>query len=145
MTTIVWDGARLAADSQVTDNGMRCGTMTKIGKTADGWLWGFCGKAARQAAFVAWAESREGDPPVAEETTALLVNPDGELREWDGGWLIVDAKFQAFGSGYQVALGALASGKTAREAVETACQFDTMSSAPIISLRPGAEQQKVAA
>lgn len=47
----------------------------------------------------------------------------------------VHASFYAIGSGRRLAIGAMAAGASAKEAVEIACRFDTHSRGPVNAAR----------
>lgn len=135
MTTIAWRGGVLAADSQVNmGSGARHGLTNKIGRTRDGYLWGWSGDAHRKEAFALWAEKRVADPPAFDhkENCAVLIDPNGTVREWLGdGWFTCEGGFEAWGSGTDFALAAMEMGAHAQRAVEVACKFDVHSGGPI--------------
>lgn len=60
--------------------------------------------------------------------TMLMVAPDGSLRRLTkGGVASFEAPFYADGSGGEYAMGAMAMGANARQAVQVACRFDLAS------------------
>lgn len=66
-----------------------------------------------------------GNPPEVKDTTLIIVLKDGRVRAWeDLGWVDIDAPFRALGTGSQIALGAMAAGASAIEAVTIASNFD---------------------
>ena len=122
----------LAADSQVSDGGLRFASSDKIARSPSGAIGGACGLFVNVAAFLAWV--REGakdtfDPPEEGHFSAILIKPaltrDTVFIYEKGGCYEVHDDFVATGSGQEVAIGALAMGATAEEAVEIAKQFHT--------------------
>lgn len=151
MTTIAYRDGVLAADSQVTAGTTKVGRMTKCGRLPGGYRWAFCGSSQLLWTFVKWCqralESNEphpwdGDAPQwsrEDDAAGILIHPDGAASEYEGrGWLRVDAPFLAWGSGDKIAIGAMAAGKTAAEAVEVACSIDVYTSGPVVILEPEA-------
>lgn len=136
MTTIAWDGTTLAADSLVCNGNTKEGQTDKIGRTEDGWLWAISGKMVRLEQFRDWAEKRDGEPPVAEGATCVLISPTGQPREWfDGGWCEIRAEFHVWGSGGDFALGAMAAGANAEAAARIGATLDINSGGDIKVLR----------
>jgi hypothetical protein len=123
-------------DTQVnggTDYSVFEGRIFKGGKTADGHLWAVTGYTYYLSAMRAWVEKREGDPPEMDDTTLILITPEGVVRQWESkGWSEIQAEYYAWGSGQQFALGAMAAGANADEAVEAACRHDPWSSEPLL-------------
>jgi len=127
MTTIAYRDGIMASDTLVTGGPNRCGEMQKSGRTADGYLWAVAGSMCLVEVFRAWAERREGDPYKIEDRDSnfILITPQGKVREWWGnGWCESEAEFYAWGSGDSVALGAMAVGASAVEAVAAASRID---------------------
>lgn len=92
--------------------------------------------------FIAWM-NEGGDPKAwgegAPDLRALIVRPNGEVflaedSVWFSGPIKTDC--YAIGSGGDFALGAMAAGKTAAEAVALACDLDQHCGPPIIILEP---------
>ena len=128
MTTIAYRDRLLAGDTMVTCGGIRSGTYHKVGRTPDGHLFAGVGDSTLAERFVIWMQSRVGDPPSFEAKGDVLIHvtPDGCVREWWGsGWCQTEAPFYSWGSGGEIALGAMAMGATAFEAVGVAAKFDT--------------------
>lgn len=153
MTTITYRDGVLAVDSQVTAHRIRVGSTTKAGRLPKGYRWAFAGSSQLMFAFAKWCErSIENDdlstwdenPPRwsrEDDATGILVFPDGKVSEYEGqGWLRVEAPFLAWGSGEQIALGAMAAGKTASEALEIACEYDVFTGGPVLVLAPEPER-----
>jgi hypothetical protein len=156
MTTIAWCGRFLAADSLRSRNGTRMGHYPKIhAMTADGEFYqeedgrrlafALTGFPAHREQWIAWYVNGQGkdDLPHAPDTSDL------------GGWFIVLREGEhpslrvcslatpylvdvaeapdAWGSGGDLALGAMLAGKSALEAVAIACgpRGDTGTGGPI--------------
>lgn len=128
MTTIAWDGKRLATDSRIctgsdTIVAERAKKLFKVGKV---WI-AFAGNSQNCALALEWFKSGmpEVKPTLADNFSAFA---------WDGRQLLryecaltpmpQNVKIAAGGSGIELALGALAAGATAAEAVRIAARFD---------------------
>lgn len=139
MTTIAWDGTTLAADTLATANGLRDNRTIKIWRHG-GALIGACGSQALCERFRTWAiAGMEGESPFegADDGNGLVVTGEGVLCFGNTGCWRVSEPFYTLGSGYQLALGALAMGATAKQAVEVAAKYDTITGGEItvLSLR----------
>lgn len=136
MTTIAYRAGVLASDTLVTIGETRSGTTVKIGRTADGFLWGVCGTMQALQAYRGWVEARAGDPPKFDEATLILVSPKGDVSDWYGaGWCESHAEFQAWGSGDQIAIGAMGAGASAKQAVKVAIRFNTSSGGDVTVMK----------
>ena len=127
MTTIAYRDGIMASDTLVTSGSNCVGEIQKSGRTADGYLWAVAGSACLIADFRDWAEHRKGDPYEIKDRDGnfILITPQGKVREWWGdGWCESEAEFYAWGSGDSVALGAMAVGASAVEAVAAASRID---------------------
>ena len=140
MTTIAYDGKTLAADRQM-GGWMNVG---KIFKLKDGSYAAGAGNnfdAIRR--IVAWliAGSKQDARPEIREQDApdlLIVDKHGVCN-----WMtwpyhegpVITEPFFAVGSGSEYALGAMASGMSARRAIEIACRFDAHSGKGIDAVR----------
>lgn len=140
MTTIAYRNGVMAADSLTTSNGARDGIVRKI-DCVHGVLIGAAGSLAACQAFRAWViAGMQGPDPFRNDDVGngLLVAPDGTLVVFSvTGPATMQTPFYALGSGYQFAMGAMAYGATAEEAVRVARQFDTQTGGEIITLRRG--------
>lgn len=135
MTTIAYRDGVLAADSLVTEGSSRAGMADKIGVARRGGFWGVVGSLCYLNAYLEWLEAEEGKPPEAKETSLIRVMADGAIREWcEVGWVDCRAPFYAFGSGGAYAMGAMAQGATAVQAVHIAIEYDTKSGGDITVL-----------
>ena len=141
MTTSAWDGRALAADSLVTEQGNRVGYVSKIGRIGPV-LWGVCGGIDQLEKFRTWfCGGMVGDPPPMKssgdrEAQAIVIYDGRVLSLSVDGWDSIRSNAYAMGSGKSVALGALAMGHTAGEAVRAACAVDIYTGGEIIVLHP---------
>lgn len=146
MTTVAYRDGVMAADSLVTGHGVRMGSLAKLVRAKDGTIGGAAGNTLDSARLLRWvglmgADCRNADVPRSEDkdTSVLIAYPDGSV-EWIGGHdgrVIVDAGFHAIGSGGEIAIGAMAFGATAEQAVEIACRLDVWSGGPVQVLNHG--------
>lgn len=131
MTVVAYDGKTLAADRQAT-YGNTPFPVTKIFRVGNDLVAG-SGDWSECLAFLEWYESVKfaklgGSPPKPDfkEGFGILVIRNGELWRYERELVpfLINVPFWAIGSGADYALGAMACGKSAKEAVEIACQFD---------------------
>jgi len=149
MTVLAWDGKSLAADKQMTMGGTPV-PVTKIFRlnTPIGpEIVGFCGEAQEALTFLEWYKSDCSTPkPVMEKGFAAYIVRGKELWKYES-MLIpmrIDMPFWAAGAGADYAIGAMAAGKSAREAVEIACLFDVNCGLGVDVLDCDEEQTEVA-
>lgn len=135
MTTCAFDGKELAADSQFTDGNLK-GTTVKIFQT-DEYIMAFSGALDEgyQFKMILDDELKAKDCKFSKGFGALVWTSDGEITEWFDTMVPVPVyeKYAALGSGTAVALAAMHSGKTAREAVEIAKKLDVYTGGKVIS------------
>lgn len=129
MTIIAYKDGILAADDAFVQEDMMWGTAEKIWKRNDGTLIGAHGEAGWCEKFKDWVlGGEEGDAPEAEKdgpgySCGLIVRNDGRVEiHAPTGVLPFSGEYYAMGSGSALALGAMASGKSAAEAVGVAIQ-----------------------
>ena len=133
MTAIVWDGTTLAADKRGCEQNL-ARTVTKLHRAQNGNLLGFCGILEQGLHLVDWYNAG-ADPaewpafqtaPGDDWTVLVVVTPTGVFTY---GKLPIrrplEDPFMAWGSGRELAIGAMAAGADARTAVEIAARFDT--------------------
>lgn len=136
MTTIVYRNGVMAGDTAVFDRGTYCGEMRKVYKH-DGWLLGGAGAVSEMVQFRDWfLDNREGKPPEvkADQSEFMIVSPTGVVH-WCGSaqsMCEMTGTFFAIGSGFEVAVGAMAHGATALQAIEIAADLNNMTRRPII-------------
>lgn len=124
MTTVVWDGHTLAADTQITADFKTHG-HSKFYRFSDGSIGAFAGTWSRVQEAQRFIDGLVDACP-SEDWSALVVHPGGHVDfiDGDGCRLDVTGTFYAIGSGAHFALGALHCGRTAEEAVRVAGVFD---------------------
>ncbi len=129
MTVIAWDGKSLAADRQATSGDCRR-EVTKIRRLKNGDLASFSGSEAGAREMMTWYESG-ADPakyPPMQATSdwvrLILVTKKGVfMYEERPVQMPLKEKFFAWGSGRDFALGAMAAGATAKQAVQITCRY----------------------
>ncbi|MGI9437565.1 MAG: hypothetical protein ACR2Q4_22515 [Geminicoccaceae bacterium] len=128
----------MAADSGCFNDGLYEGEVDKIWILQDIGLFGCCGEYGAILKVVEWLTfgGEPKDKPRLSrdsEFTGLLVKRDGEVLHYQLGLrpLPISATFHAIGSGRQIAVGALAAGATAEQAIRIACHYDRMSMEPV--------------
>jgi len=138
MTTIAYRDGIMAADTLMTGGDIRRGRATKIRRTPKGELIGCTGRADICQLFMDWADA--GFPTDAKPTLpnsadmhAIVVFPDGSMASYAETLLPTHfrSEYCTQGSGNEIALGALAMGASAVEAVECAIRFDIASGGEI--------------
>ncbi len=132
MSTIAWDGKTLAADRQTSSNNTAF-TCHKIRKLSSGEIAGFVGSYGQGLMLVQWYEAG-ADPatyPKFQEnkddwTILVIVKPSGQIFEYEQLPVAIPLldRLSAWGSGGKIALGAMAAGQTATQAIQIASQFD---------------------
>lgn len=131
MTVIAWDGKTLAADKRMVNcgRGSTCTKLYRVGENAVA----FSGDADGGREMLVWF--RAGADPdkfparcrhEKDWTLMVVANKDGLcFYERTPYPVQVEDPFFAAGSGGDYAMAAMHLGKTAREAAEIACLFDT--------------------
>lgn len=137
MTTIAFRHGVLASDSMVSSNNMHEGQAVKIRRIGKV-LVGAAGSGALAQRFADWVKAgMKGDSPWTgkDAGNSLVVCPDDTMLVFgqNGPWRSY-SDFYALGSGELLALGAMAHGATAHQAVEAAIRFDCHSGGPIRTL-----------
>lgn len=142
MTTIAYRDGILAADGRVTCDGLiLTDTCKKITRLSDGALFTLCGVDTLEQRIIQWLEEDDDKPiPKGKGFCAILVDTDGVLETYNGrgeGFAPSYGEFQAYGSGCEVAYGAMEMGASAKEAVEAAIKRNAFSGGAIQVERPG--------
>jgi ATP-dependent protease HslVU (ClpYQ) peptidase subunit len=137
MTTVAYRDGILVADSQLTIGSMRVpGTVSKIGKTKAGILYGGAGSLADLGNFFDWVQDPDDEAPDGEYH-GLIILPTGKVIEVEGGAILptIQQPFRAIGSGAPYAIAAMLAGATAQEAVRIGIKLDIHSSGPIRTMK----------
>lgn len=134
MTTVVFDGVILAADSQITSTWKMRG-QSKFKRFHDGSVGAFAGTwsdvlKAQQFFDGVLDEVPEGD------WSAIIIRTDGTTVavDDDGCMVEITGKHYAMGSGAHFALGALACGRNSIEAVRVSIGLDPNSGGEVESV-----------
>lgn len=136
MTTIAWDGHTLAADTLLTAGGMRAGHTAKIRRFGS-LLIGFCGKSTNFEAFRNWLAGGAVGNFKGEGGNVFILPPTGPAIIWpeaETPWR-EESPFWALGDGEAIALGVMASGGSAVDAVKAAISISVYSGGDITALR----------
>jgi hypothetical protein len=162
VTTIAYKDGVMACDSCWTGDEMQEASQTKIVRLASGALLGGSGDNDSREIFQLLDKiKRDKQLPTRTQLAALRVSfsgllalPNGEIfkisadfgeKESDsdyGIWPVGRRGLAAAGSGCHLAIGAMAAGKSAREAVAIACKFDINSRLPVHSLELAIPRRK---
>lgn len=153
MTTIAYRDGIMAADSRICQGSAILGDVKKCW-AHEGKIYAVSGTFPKLLAVQQYIESggRDGaealpitDGDDGSEACVIMAETSGifiyeaVLRRPGGGvsvsWAPLDAPFHAVGSGAAYAIGAMAQGATAEEAVAIACRFDIYSGGRIRTLR----------
>lgn len=131
MTVVAWDGKTLACDKQST-RGEKIGTRTKMSSMDNGDVVVSVGSIDRSLSMVLWYSSgaKRTDFPVFQGTddwVNLIVLSGGKVFEYQQEPVGIPCEdpYMAWGSGADFALGAMAVGATAVEAVLAASKHST--------------------
>lgn len=146
MTTIAVKNGIMAYDSRISDGDSHIGFMNKGRKTGK-YLIATCGSVEEGEMFMDWLAAGGADADKKlygldkdlGNFTALCVNKKGETIFYEHRLYpySIDAPFYAIGSGSAYALGAMAAGKSAAEAVRIAAQFDLATGGTVRTLSWG--------
>jgi len=142
MTTIAYRDGVMAADSHVGCNGVRSGTARKVFEHDGGAIAG-SGSFGEVLRFKDWivAGADEDARPELKESNLIWFRRDGSFIEYDpAGSLSFEAPFYAIGSGREIAIGAMAAGATAEEAVRIASDWDSETGGEIVTVEIGGER-----
>lgn len=140
MTTVAYKNGVIAGDTQITGNGTRMGFATKIGRR-NGILYGASGSLSIAQDFLAWvAGGMVGEPP---SMSGPFDGYGNGMVAWGPhvvtfnrcGIDVIRAPYFAIGSGWELALGAMAAGKSAEQAIKIAMLHDTHTGGKVMSLR----------
>lgn len=137
MTTIVWDGKHLYADSQVSADDMK-GTMTKALRVSTPEGPAFVAVAGEVCIFRSVVAALKAGEPIEQLVTgnsSVLTVREGKAVVTSGKKSWPEDAPVFIGSGSPIARGAYHVSKSAAKAVAAACAIDLYSSAPITRLK----------
>ena len=131
MSVIAWDGQSLATDRQATNCAQR-NTASKAIRIPSGEVVAWCGEQDQGLILAKWYE--DGADPSKwpefqkdkEDWSRLVVASESGVKFYERHpvAMVEHDAFQAFGSGRDYAMGAMAMGATAAQAVKVASQFN---------------------
>ena len=133
MTTIAITKNEIACDLQFTHpSGYKFRGSTKIHQVYNPQVYpkpfyiGFSGAAQECQQVVSWLLSPDGKPPKVRASEFVVLTADKKMFTFKqpSNWIEINQPYYAVGSGSHYATGALASGKTAIEAVRIAAKHD---------------------
>lgn len=140
MTTIAYRDDVLAGDTQITCGGTIDGWVQKVFRKGQ-LLYGATGASGPSNAFHSWVEGgMVGDAPIMKvgdaEANGFLFPGNGRVAwRYNDTWTTHHAPYFAYGSGAELALGAMIAGASAEEAVSAAALRDTNTGGAITVLR----------
>lgn len=129
MTIICYRDGVIAADNAVFLGNIRVGSFRKIASRDDGALAAAAGTTSICERFNVWFVNGCQSPfdPKDEDKdfSAIIVHPDGHVQRmgYQGDEFSIEASFYAIGFPQDFALGAMAAGATAEEAVRLCLQW----------------------
>jgi ATP-dependent protease HslVU (ClpYQ) peptidase subunit len=109
----------------------------KLKRLDNGDVAAWTGELGSAMRLLRWFENGEEGEQPGGEARLIVFGKDGIRVFEQGGWFAEDADFMAWGSGFQVALGALHVGASARAAVEAATKVDAHTGGVVITIRVG--------
>jgi len=135
MTTVAYRNGVLAADSLATSNDTVTGHAAKLKRLVDGRLAAMLGRTGAAQRLLAWIEAgQQGDQPDGD-ASVVIIDQDGASYYDDGVHERCSAApFKAWGTGGCLAIGAMAAGASAEEAVRIACEWDIYTGGEVITL-----------
>lgn len=142
MTTIAYRDGVLASDSKISDRGCWVGNTRKIFRGPDGAIGGLAGCFGDLGIFRDWlAGGRQGACEFKDDgSEAILVLPDGTVwNVFHGGKVfeVTGSPFYAAGSGFRIAIGAMAAGADAITAINICAEYDDATRLPLHVLTIG--------
>lgn len=144
MTTIAVKNGVMAFDSKITEDGGHVGYMNKGRKTSK-FLVATCGSVEDGEAFMDWlaAGGVAADKKLfgldrnLDDFLAIAINKTGKVFRYEGRLypFVMEAPFFALGSGAPYAMGAMAFGASAAQAVKIASKFDLATGGTVRELK----------
>jgi len=136
MTTIAWDGKTLAADSQITEGGLRSHQREEKIIKHENQFFAFAGSLVSCLAVIEWLKAggkKKKRPELDDLNFVVLHIQNGRANLYYDEFVpLQQLPPYTAGTGREVALGAILAGATAKEAVEIACDVDIMSGLPVL-------------
>lgn len=126
MSVVAWDGKVMAADRQGTFGGCMPLPGCKVFEH-DGVLYGSSGGIEDFNLYRDWVKAgKTGDPPTLQEVNFLVVE-NGQITLLTERLIpmLIEHPFYAIGGGADFAIGAMAAGANATQAVEIASRYHT--------------------
>lgn len=131
MTCIAWDGKTLAGDRLMSYGGTKI-RMRKVHRITDKdgkrWLIGAAGDGPVVRHWIEWLRGKQERPTIPKDASFTALMIDSRHRAWQVEYSLVPyrvpAKAHAIGSGRGEALGAMAMGADAQQAVRIASKID---------------------
>lgn len=153
MTVICWDGEVLAVDSLAT-YGYTVSYTDKLWMYQHGSSYSFvagCGSSVGVSAMLDWygKGAVPTDFPIAETETqnsqVIVMGSDGVLLEYCASGYPMECPYQplTWGSGGEIALGAMSQGANAIEAVKAACVHSAACGGNILYATPSVPEVQV--
>ena len=138
MTTIACDGREIAADGLVTSDNFRMERNARKILVEDGAIYAIAGTQCLMRPLVDWVKAGADPdklPKFGEMAWGLLVISRTRAVHYQSRCHFPEEVSYPFttGSGREIALGAMRAGRSAREAVEIACEEDVWSGGKILS------------
>ena len=137
MTTIAYDGKYFAVDSQFSEGATKY-NGNKMMKYRGGY-WSSCGEEVDEPAFQALLDGKV-DRVKVHKSSACLFTKKGKSELYylhPNGYVTVCPVPYAIGSGRELAIGAMAAGKNAMDAVKIAGQYSPYSGGPVKHVEVG--------
>lgn len=134
MTVIVYDHKRheIAVDSACTGGSIRFGNVTKFVELPDGRLALGCGTLANVKLIFDALKAGETPDTAWYEDTCIVMVESGRVYACDESPYRDETKRSwAWGTGMEVALGALYMGATAEQAAQAACKYVNTCGGPV--------------
>jgi ATP-dependent protease HslVU (ClpYQ) peptidase subunit len=133
MTTVAYTKGVLAFDSKASSGGQHAGWVMK-GKKTNKYLIAACGSCEDIQAFMDWMESggKQEDKKTYGldrdvDINALVIDKKTRVYQYEGRLYpyVIEADIHALGSGREYAIGAMAAGSSAQQAVRIASKYDS--------------------
>lgn len=142
MTTIAFKDGVLASDGKITTGGCITNLNSKkIFRVDSAWI-GVCGTVADWGLLIDYLNNANAPIPPNAEFDCIYMPDRGKavILEVCKGGMLREISFQqpfAIGSGGAYAIGAMAAGSSAVEAVKIACKYDVYSGGKVQSVKRG--------